>query len=71
MFNGGYLTRDKNSCIASAKNMLNITKAWIYTKTRPEEYQRNKKFEIPKTGLKKKSSAPNPSGQTPEDKLIL
>ena len=43
IFNGDYLTRDKNSCI----NMLNITKAWIYTKTRPTEYQRPKKFEIP------------------------
>ena len=66
VFNGGYLTRDKNSCI----NMMNIVKSWIYTKTRPIEYQRTK-FEKPKGGLKRKSSAPNPSGQTQEGKLIL
>lgn len=73
VFNGGYLTRDKNSCI----NMMNIVKSWIYTKTRPTEYQRTK-FEKPKGGLKKKSSAPplpsgteDTSGQMQEDKLIL
>jgi hypothetical protein len=58
-FNGGYLTRDKNSCI----NMMNIVKSYIYTKTRPEEYQRPKKIDIPK-GLKKNDSSTSSIGQT-------
>ena len=62
-FNGGYLTRDKNSCI----NMMNIVKSYIYTKTRPEEYQRTKKVDIPVKLTKrseKNDSSTSSNGQT-------
>ena len=42
MFNGGYLTRDRNSCL----DMMNIVKSLIYLNKRPEEFKRPSKKNI-------------------------
>ena len=51
MFNGGYLTRDKNSCI----NMMNIVKSLIYTNQRALEYKRPERKNKSNSLLKKES----------------
>ena len=42
VFNGGYLTRDRNSCL----DMMNIAKSLIYLNKRPEEFKRPSKKNI-------------------------
>lgn len=55
VFNGGYLTRDRNSCL----DMMNIVKSLIYLNKRPDEFKRPNRKEV--TQLARVSSTPVPT----------